>query len=32
MKRRNFCVKFMLWIVAILLFAANIGLIIWKAT
>ena len=32
MRRRNFCMKLMLWVVAILLFAANIGLIIWKAS
>lgn len=32
MRRRDFCVKAMLWLVAILLFASNIGLIVWKAT
>lgn len=31
MRRRNICIKAVLWIVAIILFAANIGLIIYKA-
>ena len=30
MRRRNFCIKFVLYLLIILLFAANIGLIIWK--
>ena len=32
MRRRNFCTKLMLWIVLILLFAGNIGLVVWKLT
>ena len=32
MRRRNFCTKLILYLVIILLFAVNIGLIIWKAS
>lgn len=32
MRTRNLCIKGMLWLLAILLFAANIAIIIWKAT
>jgi hypothetical protein len=30
MLNRNFCIKLALWITIILLFAANMGLLIWK--
>jgi hypothetical protein len=31
MRRRNFCMKAGLYLLILVLFAANIGLIIWKA-
>jgi len=30
MLRRNFCIKFTLWIVILVLFAVLIGIAIWK--
>ena len=32
MRRRNFCIKLMLYLLILVLFAVNIGLIIWKAS
>ena len=32
MRRRNLCIKAALWLAIILLFAADIGLIIWKGS